>query len=596
MREAAALSRREASRDRFTGPMFFRGWRSSLLASFGWALSDMADAVVLGQHLGTVGLAAIALILPVYMINCTLAHGLGMGGSVEYASQMARGNVEGARKNARTIYAMGLMLSVLTAALGLILIVPLLRVLGTTPADGALFEATRSYLRIQLMATPLFYFSNIFNYYLRNEGVYRLAGIGSVVGNVCDIGMNFLFVLGLGMGTGGAALATALGQIISIGLYLPGILRKGRALNPGRPGPGWLKLGWKRLSGGMAVSVSYLYQMIFFLLVNNLLMRLGGEEGIAVFDILQNTSYLILYLYEGTARAMQPIAATYFGEHNLPGQRTLFRVGFSSGMLLGTALIAVITVFPQSICLLFGVAGSAAEALACRAIRIFMLSAFFAGFSILACNFLQAVKQPRYALLLETLRGAALLIPLALACSALGLENFWWFFPLTEFFSLLIVAALMGVRWRQGRLRIQRMDPERVFRRTILSDSRDISQVSQDLEEFCDRFEAAPRQKYTVMMTVEELGEAILKHGFQDRNDGYIQITVLAVDNGGEGNLFELHLRDDATAFDPFSLKGGEVSGDDGSLDATGILMIRKRVRSFNYHRFQGFNSLIITA
>lgn len=70
--------------DRFTGPMYRRLWAPAMLSSLGWALSDMADAVVVGQRLGTVGLAAISLILPVYMVNCMVAHGFGLGGSVRY--------------------------------------------------------------------------------------------------------------------------------------------------------------------------------------------------------------------------------------------------------------------------------------------------------------------------------------------------------------------------------------------------------------------------------------------------------------------------------------------------------------------------------
>ena len=72
------------TKDSFTGRMFRGLWIPAMLSSLGWALSDMADAVVVGQRLGAVGLAAISLILPVYMINCMFAHGLGLGGSVRY--------------------------------------------------------------------------------------------------------------------------------------------------------------------------------------------------------------------------------------------------------------------------------------------------------------------------------------------------------------------------------------------------------------------------------------------------------------------------------------------------------------------------------
>ncbi len=58
------------------------------------------------------------------------------------------------------------------------------------------------------------------------------------------------------------------------------------------------------------------------------------------------------------------------------------------------------------------------------------------------------------------------------------------------------------------------------------------------------------KQQMFSTMTVEELGMAILKHGFQGRTDGYLQLTAIM----DEGGVLELHLRDDATTFNPFAL------------------------------------------
>ena len=586
-------------RDRFTGAMFLRGWIPALASSIGWSLSDIADAVVVGQHLGTVGLAAISLILPVYMINCAIVHGLGTGGSARYAALMAQGKRKEASRHAAGIGVAGLLFSLLTAVLGLVFLTPLLKLLGTVPENGAVFDATRDYLRIQLAATPLFYFANLFNYYLRNDGKERQAGIGSVTGNFVDMALNVILVLVLKKGTGGAALATAIGQVISIAIYLPGILSGSRRNRSAGAESGtrsllrtavvWLRIGLHDLFEGMSVSIQYLLQMVFLLLCNHLLLHLGGEEGIAVFDVLQNTSYLILYLYEGTARAMQPVASTYYGEKNEQGLRSLFRIGFTAGIGAGLIVILLAVIRPQILCLLFGLAGSGAEVLACTAIRIFAFGAFFAGISILLCNFFQATGDPRWALLLEFLRGSLVLLPVTLLCSSWGLEGFWWLFPITDISSLVIL--MLWMRIRRKPLIVDRMiAPERVFRRTIPSTATEIGQASEDLEEFCDRWEATPRQKFAVMNTVEELGIAILNHGFEGRKDGYIQITVLAAEEG----CFELHLRDDAVRFNPFSLKGGDIRVSE-DLDATGMLLIRKQAKDFSYRHFQGFNTLIIS-
>lgn len=575
------------TKDRFTARMFRSLWIPAMLSSLGWGLSDMADAVVVGQRLGAVGLAAISLILPVYMINCMFAHGLGLGGSVRFARLLGQGRQQEAAESFRGVLALALVLSVATAVLGSVFMEPLLALLGTRPEDGALFSATKDYLRILVAATPLFYLSNVLNYYLRNDNGQRRAGIGSVAGNICDIALNILLVLVLDMGTRGAALSTALGQIITICIYLPGFLGKDRTLRLALPRRGWALPALSALKAGMATSVQYLYQMIFFLLCNNLLIRLGGETAVAVFDVLQNTSYLILYLFEGTGRAMQPVLSTYQGEHNRQGKKNVVRIGFAAGLLVGGALVAFVELWPHGMCLLFGIAGSASEALAITALRIYGVSAMFAGVNILLCSYYQACENEKPSFILETLRGAVLLLPLTLVCYRLGPQHFWLLFLFTEAGSLAVFLLLsIGGRFKER-------DTERcsVFQRTILSNASDVMDVCRELEVFCEEQGADMKQQMLATMTLEEIGMAILTHGFRGRTDGYIQLTAIMHETG----TLELHLRDDATTFNPFDMDTRRAGSEaDVDMDSMGVLVIKQRAKDFFYRRYQGFNTLII--
>ncbi len=576
------------TKDSFTGRMFRGLWIPAMLSSLGWALSDMADAVVVGQKLGTVGLAAISLILPIYMINCMFAHGFGLGGSVRYSRLLSQGKPQEAADSFHGVFWLALAFSAATAVLGSVFMGPLLALLGTRPADGALYTATKDYLQILVAATPLFYLSNILNYYLRNDGSQRRAGVGSVTGNISDITLNILLVLVLDMGTRGAALSTALGQIITICIYLPGFFSKKHTLRFALPGRRWAAPALSTLKAGMATSVQYLYQMIFFLVCNNLLIRLGGETAVAVFDVIQNTSYLILYMFEGTGRAMQPILSTYQGERNRQGKRNAVRLGFMAGLAVGGALIAFVELWPRGMCLLFGIAGSASEALACTALRLYGAAALFAGINILLCNYYQACENEKPSFLLETLRGAALLIPLTFVCYRLGLQHFWLLFLLTEAGSL-AVFLLLGIG---GRYKKAELPEERIFQRTILSNAADVMDVSRELEAFCEGWGAGIKQQMLATMTVEEIGMAILKHGFQGRTDGYIQLTAIMEENG----QLELHLRDDATTFNPFDMETSRASKDgEFDMDSMGVLVIKQRAKDFFYRRYQGFNTLIIT-
>ncbi len=573
--------------DSFTGRMFRQLWIPAMFSSLGWAFSDMADAVVVGQQLGTVGLAAIGLILPVYMINCMVAHGLGLGGSVRYSRLAGQGDMKEAAESFNGVIALALILSIATAVLGSIFMQPLLAVLGTRPEDGALYTATKAYLQILVAATPLFYLSNIFNYYLRNDGSQRRAGIGSVVGNICDIALNILLVLVFHMGTRGAALSTALGQIITICIYLPGFSGREHTLHFALPQYEEIQYAARSMVSGLATSVQYLYQMIFFLICNNLLLRLGGEKAVAVFDLIQNTSYLLLYLYEGTGRAMQPILSTYQGEHNKQGKKNVVRLGFLSGLCAGGVLIALVELWPMGLCLLFGTAGTSSEALSIIALRFYGAAAFFAGINILLCSYYQACENEKPSFLLETLRGAILLIPLTFLCYHLGLTCFWLLFLFTEAGAL----ALFLLAGTGGRFKKKELSEDRIFQRTIFSNAVDVVDVSRELEAFCEHWGADAKQQMFATMTVEEIGMAVLQHGFKGRTDGYIQITAIMNENG----LLELHLRDDAREFDPFAMQTKKANADgDFDMDSMGMLVIKESAREFSYRHYQGFNTLVI--
>lgn len=112
------------------------------------------------------------------------------------------------------------------------------------------------------------------------------------------------------------------------------------------------------------------------------------------------------------------------------------------------------------------------------------------------------------------------------------------------------------------------------------------------MEAFCDRWDASPRQRYLVDLTVEEIGVAIISKAFAFQEDGYIQITLIACEDGG----FQLYVRDNAAGFDPFSLETGKVGEDkEFDMDAIGMLMVKKQAKRFFYRQYQGFNTLVVS-
>lgn len=575
-----------AAKDRFTGKIFRCLWWPAIVSSVGLAFGDMADAVVVGQKMGATGLAAISLCLPLYMVINVCMHGLGLGGSVRYSRCLGEGKKEEAVANFNRILQAAVAVSVILAVLGNLMLAQVLALLGTVPEDGALYLASRDYARIIIAGMPAFFLSYIINNYLRNDDDQKLASFGFTAANILDILLNVLFVLVLQMGAAGAALSTVIGQVIAIIIYLPGILGKKHILKLGWYRPDIAEV-WGSFKTGFSTSVQYICQMVFLLIINNVLLRYSGEEGVAVFDMVQNASYLILYLYDGTAKAMQPLISTYCGERNEEGKRRTLKLGIISGMVAGGSAIALVYAFPGFLCRFFGLGEGGIMAMGSNALRIFCIGAFFGGISVLLEGYHQSCEKEKNAFMLATLRGTIVLIPCTVLFAVLGMDVFWWLFPVTEILSL----AFFFVWKRFWGEPENSYDLARVYGRTIENSNEDLEVLTAEVEEFCERWNANIKQIYFVTMTVEEICLAIMQKAFGKETQGIIQITLIAMEN----LEFELHIRDNAVSFDPFSLHTRKINQEeDYDLDAMGMLVIRQKAKSFFYRQYQGFNSLVV--
>lgn len=572
--------------DIFTGRMFRRLFAPALWSSVGLAFSDMADALVVGRRMGETGLAAIGMTLPLFMVINLFMHGLGIGGSVRYAQLLG----DGRRKEAVDSFLRVLWLAlVLSGAIALAVnLFPglTLALLGAGKTDGALYQQTATYVRLIALGSPLFFFNYILNDYLRADGQQQRAGWAFLAGTLVDVGLNLVLVLALDLGTAGAALSTLAGSAAAVVVCLPGLT--------GRRGSLYLKLvrpGWREafscLRTGLASSVQYLYQLIFLLMATRTLLNCFGETGVAAFDLVQNASYLILYLYDAAVRAFQPLVGTFHGEKNREAAVRSLGLALGWGLGLGLLAAALVSLFPQWVCAAFGLSGDDALALGATALRLYCLSSGFAGVGVLLEAYFQAVERERDAFVLATLRGCAVLLPVTLVLAVAWPAGLWWTFPITEVLSLGLFFL-----WRRLRpANEEAFDPKRILRWQIRSRTGDLGGLSREVEDFCQQWDATPRQCYLVNLTIEEIGVAIISQAFAQQEDGYLQITLIACEDGG----FQLHVRDNAAGFDPFSLESGKVGEEeDFDMDAIGMMVVKKQAKDFFYRQYQGFNTLVV--
>lgn len=562
--------------DPFAAASYRKALAPALLSALGLALGDMADAVVLGQRMGATGLAAVSLALPVFMVINLLMHGMGAGGSIRFARALGAGHPRTAAENFTQVFAVTVGCGAVLALAGSLLLPQLMILLGAGPAGTPLYAATHRYVQLILWGMPVFFASYLLNYYLRNDDNQELAGRGFLAGNLADLALNLLLVLVLDLGVTGAALSTILGQCVALLLYLPGLGSRRHFLRfcPTALHP--RELGRSFALGG-STSVQYLYQFIFYLLANRALMAGAGENGVAIFNVLQNLSYLVLYLYDGAAKAAQPLVSTYAAERNRAGSRSTRTLALATGNGLGILLCLALSLAAPAVCGVFGLTDPAALAAGAAAVRIYCLGLVLGGTNQLLESYDQARGREKRSLLLATLRGAAVLLPGTALFALLPVSRFWWLFPAVELVSLGLFALLAP------RLAPEPAGQEPVLAQTISCTSRDIGALTRRVQDFCADHGADAARQYFAGMAVEEICLAAMEHLFAHRQDGIIQVTVVAARDGN----FVLHFRDNGTRRDPFAASGAAEAD-------PGIAVIRKKARRFFYRHYQGFNTLTI--
>ncbi len=572
-------------KDYFIPRMFYRLLMPSLVSSVGYALADMVDAVVVGRQMGETGLAAISLSLPLYMLINLFMDALALGGSVYFSQKIGEGEASAARACFGRIWTATLAVGLVIAALVNVFPYQMLALLGTTPADGKVFYACGSYVRIIAAGAPLLMLNIVLGTFLRNDGKAALASVGFLIGNALDIALNVVFVMLCALGTRGAALATVCGSAVTVTIYVVGILRDpGKALCFERV---QIKVS-ETLSCfriGFSTSVRHLLSLVFLLAVNRTLMSMSGESGVAIFDVVYNASFFLIYLFNGTGEALQPLVSTFTGEKSEADSRYVLSLAERTALMVGAAAALLMALFAPGIASLFGVSEEL-QPLAARAVRLYVLGFAFAGVNILREQYEQARDNTLAAFMLVLLREMVVLLPCMLAFSQLGLSYMWLFYPASECVTFVAFRVLMHFLPPKPTF-----PPERSLRITVENAKEDIADALVAIECFCTSHEATPAQTCGVSLVTEELCMSIFRNAMTGVKDAKIRLTLLAIEDGS----FVLHSLDNAVPFDPFSRAFRTNAPEDAfDIDAASLAIIRSRAKKTQYRPSVGFNSFVI--
>ena len=175
-------------------------------------LFNSTDVAVVGQFVGHSALAAVGACSPVINLLINLFVGLSIGANVVIAHLLGEGNDHGVRRAVHTALLLALLSGIFLAGFGQVVAYPILAALSTP--DDVLPQAVL-YLRIYFAGMPFLMLYNFAAAILRSKGDTRRPLHTLFLSGLINVSLNLLFVLGLGWGVEGVALATVIATAFS---------------------------------------------------------------------------------------------------------------------------------------------------------------------------------------------------------------------------------------------------------------------------------------------------------------------------------------------------------------------------------------------
>ncbi len=401
------------------------------------SLYNVVDTIFLGQGVGTIAIAGVTIALPMQMLIMAISFLVGVGAASVISRRLGEKNTELAHQAAGNAITSILVTSTILTILALIFIDPLLIFFGAT--EGILPYA-RDYLAIVLLGSPFFGFSIVANNIIRSEGNAKVAMISMLIGLGLNIILDPIFIFGLHLGIKGAAIATAISQIIAFMYVLNYFISKKTSLILEKK---HFKINLNIQKEIIALgSSSFLRQITFIILaiaIQNSLKLYGGDIYIAVYGIINKIQMFVMLPPFGLTQAYQPIVGYNYGAKKYNRIIEVNRKTLKISTIYCTVFFVIMMLFPAQIISIF-TPDSEAIRLGTIALQLNILFFPLFGFQMIGATYFLAVGKAWTALFLTLSRQVIILIPLVLILPIFFQANgIWYSFPIADGSAILIV-------------------------------------------------------------------------------------------------------------------------------------------------------------
>lgn len=376
-------------------------------------LYNIVDRIYIGRFMAdsTNALTGVGVCFPIVTIIVAFANLISSGGAPLFSIECGGGNEKEAEAIIGNCMTLILSFSAAIMVIGLIIRKPLLYALG---ASDITFPYANSYLTIYLFGTLFVMTSLGLNSFINAQGFGKTGMLTVVIGAVCNIILDPIFIFALHMGVRGAAIATVISQFVSAAWTMSFLTGKRTALKLKRS---QMRLKKKRVQRIISLGLSGFTMGATNCLVqiccNSTLSIFGGDIFVGAMTVINSIREVVTLVVTGVVNSAQPIISFNYGarEHG----RVCQAIRFTALLLFSYTFIVwvLLSLFPHFFIYIFNTDPELVS-VAVKSMHIYFFGFFFMAFQFTGQTTFLALGKSHFSLFFSLLRKVIIVIPLTL--------------------------------------------------------------------------------------------------------------------------------------------------------------------------------------
>ncbi len=415
------------------------------------SIYSIIDTIFVGLFVGSNGIAAITVVMPITFLIAGLGMAIGVGGGSIISRAFGRGDETLAARVFGNQMLLTLSLSTFFTVIGYFLLEPVLLLFG---GKGEVLEPASTYFFIILPSVPFLAWAMMSNNVIRAEGFPRLAMVTLIVPAVANLVLDPLLIIVFDMGIAGAAYAT-LASYVGAALFTIWFFVKG---------PSQLHFNFSCLKPVKSIlgeisslgSVTFVRQStisVLAIVLNNSLFSYGGEQALAVYGIINRLMLFANFPVLGITQGFIPLVGYNYGAQLFERVKTFIKLSISSATIVAFLIFSLVMIFTPQIVSVFTNDDELID-VSVPAVRLSFIAMPLIAVNFIGGAYYQAIGHTWPAMILSLSKQGFFLIPLILTLPLyLGLNGIWVAFPAADLLSGLLTVVLgktLGLKFQSA--------------------------------------------------------------------------------------------------------------------------------------------------